>query len=127
MCRESVKERSESGSFLLRKICEFTDSQLFNPGLSMTMIADKMNISENYLSRIFKEQYGETLSNYIEKNKIQAAQELLKETMMSISDIAVKVGYNSDHVFRRAFRRVTGLSPVEFRQGVEDRPDDNHI
>ncbi len=127
MCRESVRERSESGSYLLRKICEYTDSQLFNPLLSMTMIADKMNISENYLSRIFKEQYGETLSNYIEKNRITAAQDLLKDTMMSISDIAVKAGYNSDHVFRRAFRRVTGLSPVEFRQGVEDNPGSDHI
>lgn len=116
-CQNSVRERSESGSFLIRKICDYTDSQLFNPGLSMTLIADKMNISENYLSRIFKEQYGETLSVYIETKRIEKAKEYLSETMMSISDISVKTGYNSDHVFRRAFRRVTGLSPVEFRQG----------
>ncbi|MHB8963689.1 MAG: helix-turn-helix transcriptional regulator, partial [Saccharofermentanales bacterium] len=123
-CRDSVLSRNESGSFLIRKIREFTDQQLYNPILSMTMIADKMNISENYLSRVFKDQYGDTLANYIEKSRIQSSQDLLLTTMMSVSDIALKVGYNSDHVFRRAFRRVTGMSPVEYRQGTNSAPGD---
>jgi AraC-like DNA-binding protein len=123
-CRDSVLSRNESGSFLIRKIREFTDQQLYNPLLSMTMIADKMNISENYLSRVFKDHYGDTLANYIEKSRIQFSQDLLLQTMMSVSDIALKVGYNSDHVFRRAFRRVTGMSPIEFRQGTNSAPGD---
>ncbi len=124
-CREATRSRGGAGSFLIRKIREYTDQELYNPMLSMTMIATKMNISENYLSRVFKEQSGETLADYIESGRIRAAQQLLNDTMMSIADIAAKVGYNSDHVFRRAFRRVTGLSPIEYRQGINAAPGDS--
>ncbi len=115
-CGEANRSRRESGSFLLRKIRDFTDRQLFNPELSLTLIADRMNISENYLSKIYKEHHGDTLANDIEKRRIEAARTLLLTTMESVSDIARQVGYHSDHVFRRAFRRVTGMSPNEYRQ-----------
>jgi AraC-like DNA-binding protein len=108
--------RLKTGSFLLSKIHRYVEQQLYNPDLSMTLIADAMSISENYLSRFFKEQCGETLASFIENGRIRQAQEQLLQTMRTVSEIAAVVGYNSDHVFRRAFRRVTGLSPNEYRE-----------
>ncbi len=114
--REAGKACGEPGSFLARKIVEFTDRELFNPNLSLTLIADRMKISESYLCRVFKEGGHGGLAAYIERRRIQAACDQLRESTDGIAEIALGVGYKSDQVFRRAFRRVTGLSPNEFRQ-----------
>lgn len=115
-CSESNNSRVRTGSFLINKILTYIDQQIFNAELSMTLIADAMNISESYLSRFFKDQCGDTLANYIENKRIRKSEELLLQTMLNISEIAGQVGYHSDHVFRRAFRRVNGMSPNEYRE-----------
>jgi len=116
--REAGRACAEPGSFLVRKIVEFTDRELFNPNLSLTLIADRMKISESYLCRVFKEGGSGTasLAAYIERGRIDAACSRLMESTAGIAEIAIEVGYKSDQVFRRAFRRVTGMSPNEFRQ-----------
>ena len=70
---------------------------------------------ENYISYIFKNAYGENLSMYIERLRIEKAQELVRNTDMMIRDIAEAVGYVSDNSFRRSFKKITGVTPTECR------------
>jgi YesN/AraC family two-component response regulator len=80
------------------------------------MIATTFNISEGYVSSLFKEQAGINFTDYVEKQRIRKACELLKTTEMNINEISEKVGYNSVQSFRRAFKRLHGFKPSELRK-----------
>jgi AraC-like DNA-binding protein len=75
---------------------------------------------EKYISQLFKEVTGINLSDHLEKIRMDHAASLLKDNEFTVDEIASRVGYNSSHSFRRAFKRVTGISPSAFRQSVED-------
>lgn len=115
-CRETNISQTDSGTFLQRKACEFIDNNLYDSDLSLAMIAENLHVSEAYLSRIYKEHTGMNLAYHVEQQRIREACRLLNETTQTVSEISVKVGYNSDQVFRRAFKRVTGQSPNQYRQ-----------
>jgi len=100
---------------LNEQIINIINSSYMQSNLSLAAVADQINLSETYLSQFFKEQNGENFINYLERVRIRHACELLSKTDLSINDIASCVGYNSDHVFRRAFKRVTGIAPSEYK------------
>ena len=68
--------------------------------LSVSVIADELNISAAYLSTLFKKETGQTLIKYISWYRIEKAKELLKTTTMKVGDIAEKVGYvNASYLY----------------------------
>ena len=73
------------------------------------------SIAENYISNLYKEEFGENLSAAIEKLRIEKASVLLETTDMRIGEVAEAVGYSSDTSFRRAFKKISGISPVDYR------------
>jgi two-component system response regulator YesN len=84
------------------------------------MVAESHRLSENYLSNLYKEQEGECVSETIEKVRIGAARRLLSGSADSIDAIAAACGYRSGVSFRRAFKRVAGVSPSEYRRARRD-------
>jgi|GEM_PF-6839085 len=83
--------------------------------LQIDTIAETFGISKPYLSSFFREQTGETFSSHLEKIRIHNAS-LLLQSGVSVSDAAEKVGYSNVHTFRRAFRRVMGILPSEYKE-----------
>ncbi|MEF3308858.1 AraC family transcriptional regulator [Paenibacillus sp. GYB004] len=80
------------------------------------LIAGKLNISTGYLRNYFKEKTGQNLSDYLNEIRIGKAKEMLEETEEKIQDIAARVGYQNANSFTRMFRRLTGLTPGEYRR-----------
>jgi YesN/AraC family two-component response regulator len=97
------------------KMIEFIDQAYQDAALSLSSVASKFALTESYISQFFKEQNGENFSSYLEKIRMQHACELLSDSDMPINEIAQRVGYYSDQVFRRAFKRFHGVTPNEFR------------
>jgi two-component system response regulator YesN len=87
-----------------------------NVHLSNTMIADACNISDSYLSFIFKTKTGVNLNNYISEYRIDKAVELMENTDMLIRDISIECGILSINSFNRLFKKYKGISPQEFRK-----------
>lgn len=79
-------------------------------------VAKNLSYSEYYLSHIFKEKMGITLKEYILKKKIITAAELLKQSNMSVSDIAEHLHFSSLHSFGIAFKRYMNMSASDFRK-----------
>lgn len=79
-------------------------------------VADYVHLNEDYLSRIFKENTGWVLKNYINNEKIRFAKELLLTTNMSVSVIALKTGFQNFSHFSQNFRKAEGISPSEYRE-----------
>lgn len=84
--------------------------------VNMTMLTDATHYSAGYLSRHIKQVTGQTISQHIAQIRLNYAMELLVETDMSITDIALMAGYQSESHFYRIFKEVNKLTPAKYRQ-----------
>ena len=74
-----------------------------------------------YLSRIFKEVTGFTVTGYLHARRIQKARTLLVQGSMNISEISEAAGYENLTYFERVFRKHTGMSPLEYRNSAHKK------
>jgi two-component system response regulator YesN len=84
--------------------------------ISMVRLADVVNLNPSYLSRLYKQNTGMSLSDYICKRKVDRAAELLSRTSMKITEIARELGFSSGSYFSRFYKKYTKLSPEEYRE-----------
>lgn len=85
--------------------------------INLNLIANNMNYSSSYLTKIFYKQYNCTPSKYLISLRIQKAQQLLiRNPEISIRQIGEYVGYTDQGYFSRIFKKQIGLSPLEFRE-----------
>jgi len=112
-CMDSQKRSHNTN--LKNKMIEFISQTSSDASLSLSTVAMKFGLTESYISQFFKEQTGQNFSSYLEKIRMEHACDLLANSDMPINEIAHHVGYYSDQVFRRAFKRYHGMTPNEFR------------
>ncbi len=111
-----VREELRDGALLpLRKAVEYLDAH-FDQSLTLDLLAGRAKLSVSRLAHRFKEETGATLIEYLTWVRIGHAQRLLAETDKSCQKIADEVGYNNQSYFSRAFRRVVGITPRQFRR-----------
>ena len=92
--------------------------------VSLEEIASSINMSKNYFSALFKKLNGMSPWDYITLKRIDRACDRLKNTSDVIIDIACDCGFNSTANFNRAFKKVTGISPSEYRTYAENNAPD---
>lgn len=114
LCGQQHAEHTSRQQELCLNIEKYVMQNFGNPSMSLTSVADALGYTQSYISRVFKQQTGELLSAYMERVRMEHAQELLKQNDMPIYKIAESCGYNSVQVFRRAFARVYGVSPSDY-------------
>ncbi len=81
-----------------------------------TDIAEAVHLNPNYVSRLFKNETGKSLKEYIMEEKMELAKELVRSTNLSISVITMKVGYNNFSYFAQVYKKINGLPPAEDRE-----------
>lgn len=84
--------------------------------LNLRSLAEKVYLSPSYLSNVFRQETGETLSDYLTGIRIEHAKRMLKERKLTLYYIAIAVGYQDASYFARVFRKVTGMSPSQYRE-----------
>ena len=77
--------------------------------------ADQLHLSANYFGDLIKKETGTSAQEYILVKTMAVAKELLADPSKSISDVAYAVGYQYPQYFSRAFKRIVGCSPKEYR------------
>ena len=83
--------------------------------LTLKGIADNISLSPNWLSEIFTRNTGTTITQYINKVRVDRAAKLLSATSESVSQIAFQVGFNNPQHFNKIFKDLQGLTPTTFR------------
>ena len=113
---EKIQEKKNAGQNSLgKRIQDYVLDNFCDNKLSLKQISEALGVHENYISNLFKNAYGENLSSYVEKLRIEKSCELIRSSTMKIEEIAGNVGYTSGASFRRAFKKVKGISPAEYR------------
>ncbi|TNJ64175.1 helix-turn-helix domain-containing protein [Paenibacillus hemerocallicola] len=90
----------------------------YNEELSLTNLADHYNWNASYVSRLFKQQVGQTFIHYLHSLRVGRAASLLATTDMDIVDISVEVGFDHARTLRRAFKKLKGMTPKQYRDKV---------
>lgn len=101
--------------------------QHYREDLSRNELAEVVHITPNYLSKRFHTETGMSLREYINQLRIEDAKRLLLSTNITISEIANEVGFDNISYFSTVFRKLCGVSPIEWssgKKGEEDRPCD---
>ncbi|OMF24510.1 hypothetical protein BK133_22505 [Paenibacillus sp. FSL H8-0548] len=111
----SAKRSTKQGD-LIRKINDFIHQEYANPNLSLNWIADELDMSSIYLSRIYKQQTMTTIVDVINQVRLEMAKHYLESTECSVVDIAVKSGYTSSSYFHRMFKKSFGVTPSDYRK-----------
>ncbi len=94
----------------------FNNEDLLTMGLpSVQYIAEKLNISPNYLSGLLKVLTGRNTQQHIQDKMIEKAKERISTTELSVSEISYELGFEHPQSFSRLFKAKTGLSPLAFR------------
>ncbi len=88
-------------------------------GITIEETAEILGISTGYLSRLFHQETGYTFVDYLMYTRVKKAIELLKDPNVRIYEIADLVGYTDARYFSTVFKRVTGFTPKEFKEGIK--------
>lgn len=112
-------EQQDGQNHLVRWMDEYINDH-YGEDISLSLLAEKMNYNPAYLSRLYSEQTGKTLTESINCKRVEEAKKLLKNSGLKIKDIAGKVGFYSGKHFNLVFKKMVGISPGEYREREKD-------
>ena len=105
-------------SYAVNQIIDYLDSH-YSEKISLDRIAQNMYLSPVYISKIFKEETGESPINYLIKIRLEKAKEMLASAHPeSIKKIANDVGYEDAYHFSKLFKKYYGVSPLHFKKKI---------
>ena len=87
--------------------------------LRLKTIAEKLNVNSSYLSSLFHKEMGCTLTEYINKQRIERGAHLLQLTPKAIQEIAAECGFQDVNYFIKLFKKQTGFTPKQYRERIE--------
>lgn len=97
----------------------YVDEKLDDPNFCISMVADEFRLSTSNLSHRFKALTGMKISDYINERKMAYARTLLLDSELTVSRIALRLGYTQSSNFIRTFKAAAGMTPNEYRSGIK--------
>jgi AraC family transcriptional regulator len=98
----------------LAQAMEYIDVHL-GEDLSLSAIANNLNMSQYYFCRLFKRSTGISPHQYLIQQRIERAKQLLKRPELTVTAVALQCGFSGQSHFAKHFRKQTGLTPQQFR------------
>jgi AraC-like DNA-binding protein len=118
--KETSADNAEEYELLVQRANKFLleDKNFKNLDITLDFLSKELKVSRNYLSRAINRTIGKNFNNYINEYRVKEAIRMMsdeKMNMLSIDAIALEVGFGNRISFYQAFKKITGLSPSEFR------------
>ncbi|HZG78909.1 MAG TPA: response regulator [Paenibacillus sp.] len=112
---KAIQERKGSYHLLIRRTLEQVNRN-YGAELSLKTLATSLGVSSAYLGQLFREETGKYFNDYLTEVRMKAASSLLLETELKINEIVTRVGIPNQSYFNRIFKKLYGVSPVEYRR-----------
>lgn len=98
----------------VKRAIEYTMKN-YTSDITVDILCRELNINKSYFCKLFKEDTGYTYSNYLNIYRIEKSKKLLINTNMSLLDIAIAVGFNSQNYFTMVFKKITNMTPTLYK------------
>lgn len=115
-----VPEKDLLESHRLKEAVDYIRSHCAQP-VTRSAVAGHLRCSESYVSTLFTRNAGHTFTQIVLRYRIDKAKELLRQSQKTVTEIALALGYKDPNYFSSCFRRVTGVSPGQFRRKIPPR------
>ena len=119
----NIKGKLSDGG--MKSVVDYIERNL-KRGISLEDVANHVNISTYYLSKIFKKEMGVNFITYVTDRKMDLAKEMLVNTDIPVLNIALDLAYNEANYFSKAFKKKTGLTPSEYREKYRIRKEEEN-
>lgn len=116
-----IYQRSEGSNRVIREVKEYINKNYMN-NVSLTDTAEYVFLNPSYLSKIFLKETGMLFSEYLIQCRMEKVKELLLKTDLKIYEISEKVGYHDEKHLMKMFKKVTGVSPMEYKKNRLKNP-----
>ncbi|WP_078549640.1 response regulator transcription factor [Litchfieldia alkalitelluris] len=110
----TVEEISQKDKNSMYDIEQFLIAN-YKQDITLQEIADQFYLSREYISRRFKQEYKETITDYVTRIRLEKAKELLCNPHLKIYEIAYHIGYHNEKYFSKVFKKLIGITPNEYR------------
>ncbi len=117
-CKLVRKHSTKSYSLPVQKAITVIEYDL-TADLSLAGIAKMLDINPSYLSTIFKKETGQTLTEYVNRKRMETAMKLLETTRLQVQTVAQQCGILDVHYFSRMFKKHTGVTPKMYRDTLQ--------
>ncbi len=107
---ESADEKS------IDSVLEYVYQNYRSEELNVAFLSEHFGLSPYYLSKRFKDTFGESLIDFIHKLRLVEAKELIRSGNRTMADISQQVGYANIRTFNRVFKKYEGMTPMQYRQ-----------
>ncbi|GIP36659.1 AraC family transcriptional regulator [Paenibacillus sp. J2TS4] len=118
---ELMKQHKEDTDPIVSFVMDYLEEHYSND-VSLEAVADKLKITGGYLSTYFKEKTGLNFSDYLNKLRIDRAKQILDNSDEKVKSVASQVGYQNVNSFIRMFKKITELTPGEYKKAASDAP-----
>ena len=115
---DTIKEIPDSGTQIIHQILKDIEFHMESP-ITLQGLAKQYHMNANYLGRCFKSNVGKTLTQYLLDVRMEKACQILKESRFAVCEVAQECGYRDYFYFTRTFKKVTGMTPTEYRRHSE--------
>ena len=113
--RVEVEKAGIHNSKLVRHARDYVLTHI-GESITTDVLSKELGMNRTYLCKLFTEETGFTINQYVTQVKMEEAKRLMKITMKSISEIAEYLGYSSQSYFQRVFKKHYGMTPGEYRR-----------
>jgi len=117
-CFKEIQKTKDESALLIPEKCSSYIKNHINQKLSLTILAQNLGCSKSSLAHSFKKKYNQTISSYINIQKVKAAQYMLINSSVNISEIAYTLAFNNPNYFMRIFKHYVGISPTAYRVNI---------
>lgn len=120
LIRKSIRPATVDESETIVRMQHFIEENLHKP-INLTMLADHLGFSNSYCSKFVKKKTNLNFLEYVKTIQLREAEELLRTTDMSITDIAYSTGFPSIQSFNRVFKNSKGTNPTGYRKSLKNK------
>lgn len=113
-----LKERQETQFNSISEEVKQLIAEAFDTDLTLEKCSARLNYHPQYISRVFRQETGTSFTDYLAQYRLTVAKRWLKDTDLTITEIAMKLKYNNPANFIRYFRKMEGITPGQYRTNL---------
>ncbi|MEK3913293.1 helix-turn-helix domain-containing protein [Paenibacillus sp. FSL H7-0331] len=112
----SMETRYKTHMLLIQDVIDYVNVNYRDRNLNNSLIGQLFDLKPSYIARLFKEQTGQSLIDFISKTRVERSKELLLQKELTVGEISEVSGFNDVHVFIRTFKKIEGITPGAFKE-----------